>query len=257
MSNVRWLVVLVAAFFLTAALPESAGAQAGCTFKLGFKALRDLIPDVVGTCLEDEHFNLANGNAEQRTTGGLLVWRKADNWTAFTDGATTYLMGPEGLVSRPNEGPLFSWEAPAPPPSGSPPPPPLPPSPPPSPAPAPAPAAPQADPWLGDIAFGYDQSGNGATPSGGSVPLVDGVTLWGFVSWRNIAPGTPIQIQVLWGKIKNRTLDWSPSIPQGRTRVAIVRFEQSRGGGHFAYTDFSMVFFIDGKEVARGWIQVG
>lgn len=29
-----------------------------------------------------------NGNAEQRTSGGLLVWRKVDDFTAFTDGGT-------------------------------------------------------------------------------------------------------------------------------------------------------------------------
>ena len=111
-SQLSRLMPIVAACLLmtSAGLPEIAGAQAGCTFKLGFKALRDLIPDVVGNCLEDEHFNLSNGNAEQRTTGGLLVWRKADNWTAFTDGATTWILGPEGLADRPNAGPLFPWE---------------------------------------------------------------------------------------------------------------------------------------------------
>ena len=83
--------------------------QAGCSFTLGFKALRDRIPDVVGQCLENERFNPANGNAEQRTTRGLLVWRKLDNWTAFTDGATTWINGPFGLQSRPNTA-TFPWE---------------------------------------------------------------------------------------------------------------------------------------------------
>lgn len=83
-----------------------------CEFKLGFKALRDHIPEVVGDCLEDEHFNADNGNVEQRTSRGLLVWRKADNWTAFTNGSTTWLNGPLGLQSRPN-GEQFAWEAPA------------------------------------------------------------------------------------------------------------------------------------------------
>jgi hypothetical protein len=92
----------------------AASAQSQCAFTLGFAALRDQIPAIVGDCLEDEHFNLENGNAEQRTTGGLLVWRKADNWTAFTDGITTWINGPEGLASRPNSGPLFAWESPAP-----------------------------------------------------------------------------------------------------------------------------------------------
>ena len=84
---------------------------AGCGFTLGFKTLRDQIPDVVGGCLENEQFNPGNGNAEQRTSGGLLVWRKSDNWTAFTNGYLTWINGPFGLASRPNAGPLFSWEA--------------------------------------------------------------------------------------------------------------------------------------------------
>ena len=43
--------------------------------------------------------------------GGLLVWRKCDDWTAFTDGATTWINGPAGVVTRPNAGPLFPWES--------------------------------------------------------------------------------------------------------------------------------------------------
>jgi hypothetical protein len=86
-----------------------AAAQAGCSFKLGFKALRDQIPEVVGDCLEDEHLDPLSGNVEQRTTKGVLVWRKADNWTAFTDAQTTWISGPEGLQSRSN-GESFIWE---------------------------------------------------------------------------------------------------------------------------------------------------
>src|SRR5438093_11503582 len=120
----RVFAVLTTAFALVLALTgfqaPALAAQAACTFTLGFKALRDQIPDVVGNCLENEHFNLANGNSEQRTSGGLLVWRKADNWTAFTDGSTTWINGPEGLASRPNAGPLFPWEAATPPASAPP-----------------------------------------------------------------------------------------------------------------------------------------
>jgi hypothetical protein len=100
--------------------PAAATAQATCTFTLGFKALHDLIPGIVGDCLEDEHHNPENGDGLQQTTGGLLVWRKADNWTAFTDGSTTWINGPEGLVSRPNAGPPFPWEAAAPAPPAAP-----------------------------------------------------------------------------------------------------------------------------------------
>jgi len=49
---------IVALATILAILPPSApaNAQAGCTFKLGFKALHDEIPDIVGNCKEDEHF---------------------------------------------------------------------------------------------------------------------------------------------------------------------------------------------------------
>lgn len=99
---------ILAAVALTANLP--AQAQEPCRFVLGFAALRDAIgAQKVGACLEDERFNLENGNAEQRTSGGLLVWRKIDNFTAFTDGGTSWINGPNGLQSRPNSE-RFSWE---------------------------------------------------------------------------------------------------------------------------------------------------
>jgi lysophospholipase L1-like esterase len=101
--------VLLALLAIVHLWPSSAAA-ADCRFQLGFDALRRQIPALVGDCLDQERYNPLNGNAEQRTAGGLLVWRKADNWTAFTDGATTWIAGPQGLASRPNRGPLFPWE---------------------------------------------------------------------------------------------------------------------------------------------------
>lgn len=96
---------------ILAALPSDAKAQpAACQFRLGFRALHDLIPAIVGDCLEDERHSPDTGDALQRTTNGLLVWRNADNWTAFTDGSTTWLNGPAGVQRRPNAGPLFPWE---------------------------------------------------------------------------------------------------------------------------------------------------
>jgi len=84
-------------------------AQASCQFVLGFATLRDLIgTSQVGQCLENQRF-APNGNAEQRTVGGLMVWRKADNWTAFTNGHQTWLNGPNGVQSRLNTD-RFDWE---------------------------------------------------------------------------------------------------------------------------------------------------
>jgi hypothetical protein len=81
---------------------------------MGFQDLHELIPNVVGNCLADEHYRPSNGNGLQETTGpngkgGLLVWRKADNVTAFTDGGHTWLLGPFGLQVRSNTA-RFPWE---------------------------------------------------------------------------------------------------------------------------------------------------
>lgn len=90
-----------------------------CAFILGFQFLRDRIVeaegDIIGQCLENEWHNPENGDGLQRTSGrgdatGMFAWRKADNWTAYTDGYTTWLWGPCGLQQRLNEGPFFAWE---------------------------------------------------------------------------------------------------------------------------------------------------
>lgn len=94
--------------------PRPAEAQVGgCVFTLGFATLREMIlaqyGDIVGQCLENEWHNAFNGDALQQTTGGLMVWRKADNWTAFTNGYLTWVNGPCGLQWRPNAK-RFPWE---------------------------------------------------------------------------------------------------------------------------------------------------
>ena len=94
MARVKALPVLLAAALLLVPTP-AAPAQTGCAFVLGFAALRTMIgAQTVGTCLANERFNAANGNSEQPTTGGLLVWRKAGTRTAFTDGCRTWVNGP-------------------------------------------------------------------------------------------------------------------------------------------------------------------
>ncbi len=104
----KTLVVLLGfALFL---LLQTSVSAAECQFVLGFKTIRDLIGhSIVGECLENQRYN-AIGNSEQHTTGGLLVWRKADNWTAFTDGYRSWVSGPNGLQQRLNTE-RFEWEA--------------------------------------------------------------------------------------------------------------------------------------------------
>ena len=84
-----------------------------CAFQLGFKTLHDLIPAVVGECLENERHDPATGLTRQATTNGQLTWQKADNWTGFTDGVHTWVHGPEGLQKRLNSD-RFEWETSAP-----------------------------------------------------------------------------------------------------------------------------------------------
>lgn len=119
-ASTRPLVAVLAASATTAAVllvtasalgPTPVTAQpTACRFVSGFAALRDLVGATrVGNCLEDEYVNAANGNTEQHTTGGLLVWRQVDNWTAFTDGHETWINGPEGLARRLNTD-RFAWE---------------------------------------------------------------------------------------------------------------------------------------------------
>src|SRR5690242_18416857 len=98
--------MVASTLFLTTAATIS--AQSGPEFRLGFMALADQIPDVAGQPLENEHYG-ANGDSLQQTTKGLMVWRKADNWTAFTNGSQTWINGPNGLESRLNTERL-PWE---------------------------------------------------------------------------------------------------------------------------------------------------
>jgi hypothetical protein len=82
-----------------------------CRVAMGFALLEAHVgPSVVGQCLEDEHFDPAAGTSMQRTTGGMLVWRKADNALAFTDGYRTWVLGPFGLQQR-YAASRYCWEA--------------------------------------------------------------------------------------------------------------------------------------------------
>ncbi|GEM_PF-2015432 len=94
----------------TATATPPASTPNNCQFVLGFKTLHDLIPDIVGNCTDDEQHTPSTGDTLQHTTKGLLVWRKLDNWTAFTDGYRTWINGPNGVQERLNAC-RFSWEA--------------------------------------------------------------------------------------------------------------------------------------------------
>jgi hypothetical protein len=105
----RWRTPCLVAAILFCTLPFPVAHAQDCDFTLGFATLAGLIPQTVGTCLENAVYNPVNGDGLQATTTGLLVWRKADNFTAFTDGYRSWVNGPLGLQERLNTE-RFSWE---------------------------------------------------------------------------------------------------------------------------------------------------
>src|SRR5690348_8763708 len=96
-----------AAFAQAQSIASATAAPPPCHFVLGFHTMSTLLD--VGACTENQHSD-GQGNQVQRTTNGLLVWRAADNWTAFTDGYKTWINGPKGLQQRLNSQ-CFSWES--------------------------------------------------------------------------------------------------------------------------------------------------
>ena len=101
-----WL-SLVAAMLLALALAQGqtvlASQHSGdsdCHFALGFKELRNLIPDIVGDCVENEQHDTSAGVTTQRTSRGVMTWNKSDNLTTFTDGVHTWTIGKHGLLQR-------------------------------------------------------------------------------------------------------------------------------------------------------------
>lgn len=106
----HFLIVILWASLLAPVLVSPTPTQAAdCQFVLGFKTVHDLVPDVVGDCKTNELHNPRTGDTLQHTTKGLLVWRKRDNFTGFTDGHRTWINGPHGLAVRLNTE-RFPWE---------------------------------------------------------------------------------------------------------------------------------------------------
>jgi len=101
------LAIMTSIAVLLPTSPRMASA-ATCRFVLGFARLQAAMP-ATGDCLANEYYNPQNGDALQETTNGLLVWRKADNVVAFTDGYRSWLDGPYGIQARLNSE-RFAWE---------------------------------------------------------------------------------------------------------------------------------------------------
>ena len=62
----RLTLALCTALLVSLALASIAAAQDGPQFRFGFKALSELIPNVAGQPLENEHYNAENGDSLQQ-----------------------------------------------------------------------------------------------------------------------------------------------------------------------------------------------
>jgi phosphohistidine phosphatase SixA len=81
-----------------------------CGFQLGFRDMRDLVgAATVGGCLEPERQIAGNGNVEQRTTNGMLVYRAVDGRVLFVGATQTWINRDGTAVTRPNDERL-EWE---------------------------------------------------------------------------------------------------------------------------------------------------
>jgi hypothetical protein len=61
-----------------------------CEFKLGFAKVHDLAPDIVGDCRENEVEVLSG--MQQRTTKGILVYTRQNDWVAFNNDSDTWFL---------------------------------------------------------------------------------------------------------------------------------------------------------------------
>jgi phosphohistidine phosphatase SixA len=103
-------VVLAGALVSTPMAAATVHAQDACQFVFGFATMRDMLgPQVVGNCVEDERFVAGNGNAEQRTTRGLLVYSALDNYMRFITDNRTWINTGDRVFDRPNNQ-RFEWE---------------------------------------------------------------------------------------------------------------------------------------------------
>jgi hypothetical protein len=119
---------------------------------------------------------------------------------------------------------------------------------------APAAASPAGEPWIGDLRFGYDPSGNDAVPPGGTLRRVDGGRIDAFFRWRNVPVGSKIKVERYHGKTFHSQVEHTTSAPNGTYRASLISFGAQAGGAHYFSPDASVVIYLDGRELTRGYV---
>jgi hypothetical protein len=106
-SRIARLAFITSAFAIANLLPITPSAadaqqvqQQSCTWSATAEVVYYAMPDVVGQCTGSEQLNRETGLMEQRTSHGVMMRRPADGLTAFSDGTTLWVLGPDGAVNR-------------------------------------------------------------------------------------------------------------------------------------------------------------
>ena len=102
----------VAVPFISSPVTNAQSGGAGsCTWSATSEVIYYAMPEVVGECTGAEQINQQTGLLEQRTTRGTMLRRPGDGLTAFTNGTSMWILGPDGNVMR-QEGTVVPATAP-------------------------------------------------------------------------------------------------------------------------------------------------
>jgi hypothetical protein len=106
--------LLAAGVMAMAGAAPTFAQQAPCQLNADFQTIVAKVGvATIGDCAGDELVGATGGDRFQSTTRGLLIFSVGGNWTAFTDGQTTWVNNPVGLASVSGSTPAPTTTAPS------------------------------------------------------------------------------------------------------------------------------------------------
>lgn len=113
---------------------------------------------------------------------------------------------------------------------------------------------PTGDPWVGDIKFGYDPNGGGATGDGGSLTYGQEGMIYGFFSWRNVPVGSTFNCEYIMGYDRGRHFDEPANRVAGTLRIGLLRSGPPDPGAVLVIHQLTLIISLNGNEMARGTV---
>lgn len=115
---------------------------------------------------------------------------------------------------------------------------------------------PSGPPWVGDVKFGWDPSGAGATGDGGTVNLATEGTLHAFFSWRNVPIGSTFNIEYIVGYDPGRHFSEPVTRPSGTLRMPLVRGGPLPPESVLVVNRLTLIVSLNGNEMARASVNL-